>query len=57
MSSIVNALRGYGNDLVYGIKDFDGTNHSSDYVLVLGENNRYAIDNYVLTLYMLHFCW
>lgn len=47
VSSIVNALRGYGNDLVYGIKDFDGTNHSSDYVLVLGENIRYAIDNYV----------
>jgi len=47
VSSIVNSLRGYGNDLVYGIKDFDGTNHSSDYVLVLGENNRYAIDNYV----------
>ncbi len=47
VSSIVNALRGYGNDLVYGIKDFDGTNHSSNYVLVLGENIRYAIDNYV----------
>ena len=47
VSSIVNALRGCGNDLVYGIKDFDGKNHSSDYVLVLGENARYAIDNYV----------
>lgn len=47
VSSIVNALRGYGNDLVYGIKDYDGTNYSSDYVLVLGENTRYAIDNYV----------
>ena len=47
VKSIVNALRGFGNDLVYGIKDFDGKNHSSDYVLVLGENTRYAIDNYV----------
>ncbi len=47
VSSIVNALRGYGNDLVYGIKDFDTTNHSNSYVLVLGENQRYAIDNYV----------
>ena len=47
VSSIVNALRGYGNDLVYGIKDFDGKNHSFAYVLVLGENTRYAIDNYV----------
>ena len=43
----MNALRGYGNDLVYGIKDFDGKNHSTEYVLVLGENIRYAIDNYV----------
>lgn len=47
VSSIVNVLRGYGNDLVYGIKDFDTTNHSSTYVFVLGENQRYAIDNYV----------
>ena len=47
VSSIVNTLRGYGNDLVYGIKDFDTTNHSNSYVLVLGENQRYAIDNYV----------
>lgn len=47
VSEIVNALRGYGNDLVYGIKDFDNKNHSSQYVLVLGENKRYAIDNYI----------
>lgn len=47
VSSIVNALRGLGNDLVYGIKDFDNKNHSSAHVLVLGENKRYAIDNYV----------
>lgn len=47
VSSIVNALRGYGNDLVYGIKDFDTTNHGNSYVLVLGENVRYAIDNYI----------
>ena len=47
VSSIVTALRRLGNDLVYGIKDFDGTNHSSDYVFVVGENTRYAIDNYV----------
>jgi ABC-type Mn2+/Zn2+ transport system ATPase subunit len=47
VSSIVNSLRGLGNDLVYGIKDFDAKNHSNSYVLVLGENQRYAIDNYV----------
>ena len=47
VSDIVNTLRGYGNDLVYGIKDFDNKNHSSQFVLVLGENCRYAIDNYI----------
>lgn len=47
VSDIVNALRGLGNDLVYGIKDFDNKNHSSQYVFVLGENKRYAIDNYI----------
>lgn len=47
VSEIVNALRGFGNDLVYGIKDFDNKNYSSQFVLVLGENHRYAIDNYI----------
>ena len=47
VSSIVNSLRGLGNDLVYGIKDYDTTNHTSPFVFVLGENQRYAIDNYV----------
>ena len=31
----------------YGIKDFDNKNHSSNYILVLGEGKRYAIDNYI----------
>lgn len=47
VSGIVNALRGLGNDLVYGIKDYDNKNHSNQFVFVLGENNRYAIDNYI----------
>lgn len=47
VSDIVNALRGFGNNLVYGIKDYDNKNHSSQYVLVLGEGHRYAIDNYI----------
>ena len=47
VNEIVNALRGYGNDLVYGIKDYDNKNHSSQFVFVLGENKRYAIDNYI----------
>ena len=48
LSSIVNELRRFGNDLVYGVKDYDNKNHSSEFVLVLGEGNRYAIENYVL---------
>lgn len=48
VSEIVNALRRFGNDLVYGIKDYDNKNNSSQYVLVLGEGKRYAIDNYIL---------
>lgn len=47
VSNIVNELRRLGNDLVYGIKDFDNKNHSSDYILILGEEKRYAIDNYI----------
>lgn len=47
VNAIVCALRDLGNDLVYGIKDFDNKNHSSDFVLVLGEDKRYAIENYV----------
>ena len=47
VSGIVNALREKGNDLVYGIKDYDGKNHSSEYIFILGDGNRYAIDNYV----------
>lgn len=47
VSEMVNTLRGFGNDLVYGIKDFDNKNHSSQYVLILGEGKRYAIDNYI----------
>ena len=47
LRDIVNELRKRGNDLVYGITDFDNKNHSSDVVFVLGDGNRYAIDNYV----------
>lgn len=47
VSEIVTALRRFGNDLVYGIKDFDNKNHDSQHVFVLGGGNRYAIDNYI----------
>ena len=47
VNEIVIALRRFGNDLVYGIQDFDNKNHDSQYVFVLGGENRYAIDNYI----------
>lgn len=45
---IVDRLRQSGNDLVWGIVDFDGVNQSKEALLVLGENKRYAIENYLL---------
>ncbi|EMK9143262.1 AAA family ATPase [Citrobacter freundii] len=46
--SIVDKLRSAGNDLVWGIIDFDDTNSTRDTILVLGDGNRYAIENYLL---------
>lgn len=48
MIEIVKALHDRGNDLVYGIIDYDNHNSNEDNIFVLGEGNRYAIDNYVL---------
>lgn len=45
--NIVNDLRDKGNDLVYGIIDYDNKNTDDGYNYVLGTNHRYAIDNYV----------
>ena len=45
--NIVNKLRSLGNDLVYGLIDYDDKNVDSDHVYVLGGNQRYAIDNYI----------
>lgn len=44
---IVHTLRDYGNDLVYGLVDYDNANESDEFVYVVGEKRRYAIDNYV----------
>ncbi len=45
---IVNNLSKNGNEQVYGIIDWDTTNASKDRVIVIGENDRYAIENYLL---------
>jgi len=44
---MVTALRQKGNDLVYGIIDYDNHNKETNYIYVIGEGNRYAIDNYI----------
>ena len=46
--NIVDKLRAAGNDLVWGIIDFDEGNLARDTILVLGEGRRYAIENYLL---------
>lgn len=47
VKDIANALRNHGNDLVYGIVDYDGHNHGNQYIYVVGGGKRYAIDNYI----------
>lgn len=47
VSNIVESLTELGNDLVYGIIDFDGCKVDKDKVLVLGSGSRYAIENYI----------
>ena len=46
--NVVNKLFSSGNDQIYGIIDWDLNNETKDRVIVLGENDRYAIENYLL---------
>jgi ABC-type multidrug transport system ATPase subunit len=45
--NITNILRKGGNNFIWGIIDWDTTSVSSDFVKVLGNGNRYAIENYL----------
>ena len=45
---VVSNLFTNGNDQIYGIIDWDLNNNSKNRILVLGENDRYAIENYLL---------
>lgn len=47
VKDMVNALRQHGNDLVYGVIDYDGHNQGNQFVCVVGGDKRYAIDNYI----------
>lgn len=51
--NIVKNLYTSGNEQVYGIIDWDNTNKSNDRIIVLGENDRYAIENYLLDPFLL----
>jgi predicted ATPase len=46
--NIVNNLQKGGSYDVYGVIDYDNKNKSTDSIFVLGDCNRYAIDNYIL---------
>ena len=45
---VVKLLREMGNDTVFGLIDFDNTRDNSEFVFVIGDKKRYAIENYVL---------
>ena len=45
---LVNGLSQNGNDQVYGIIDRDEKNQSTGKILVLGNGERYSIENYIL---------
>lgn len=46
--NITNVLRGSGNKFVWGIVDWDASNEEAEFVKVLGQGNRYSIENYLL---------
>lgn len=48
VKNITNKLRELGNNQVWGIIDYDLTNNSDTFVKVIGNGNRYSIENYIL---------
>ncbi|MGL6528447.1 ATP-binding protein [Aeromonas hydrophila] len=48
VQSIANRLHESGSDLVRGVIDWDGKNIDKHPIYVLGGENRYAIENYIL---------
>lgn len=45
---VVNNLYNNGNEQIYGIIDWDTDKQSKDRIIVLGEGERYSIENYLL---------
>lgn len=48
VKEIVSKLSEFGNTNIFGIIDWDGKNRTSYKIKVLGEKNRYSIENYLL---------
>lgn len=48
VKSIVKRLRDSGSDLVHGIIDYDLINKPDEFISILGNGNRYSIENYIL---------
>lgn len=47
VKEVVNQLTKFGNHFVYGIIDWDLSNHGNEHVKVLGYNKRYSIESYI----------
>lgn len=48
VKKFVKTLRDSGNNTIYGIIDYDNKNVGNQFISVLGQNNRYSIENYIL---------
>ncbi|MBE8990161.1 AAA family ATPase [Nostoc sp. LEGE 12450] len=48
VKDVVNKLHSGGNRTVYGIIDWDLKNYETERVKVMGQENRYSIENYIL---------
>ncbi|MEE4094169.1 AAA family ATPase [Pseudomonas viridiflava] len=48
VKNIVTALQSSGNDLSWGVIDHDNVNRRDGQILVVGEERRYSIENYLL---------
>lgn len=44
---VVKQLTSFGNKLIFGIIDWDKKNKPNEHVLVLGEGERYSLENYI----------
>lgn len=55
VKKIVNTLTSFGNDLVYGIVDYDNKNKNENKILIIGDGKRYSIENYILDPLVLGF--